>query len=537
MRSLTLKNHLLTALALISLCAASACSRHASADSEKRKLTAELYTLDRLVKEADSYDSRRRTSIDSIKHRLVSLKRSDGIARWRIYQRLGDEYISFSSDSAVVYYTKAITQAQLLHDDSLTILSHIGRINALAAAGIFAAAQYELDMIDTIAMPRDIDIEHAKAGRQLYSYMASYVEGHEELSPNVALKLKHYSDFLLENMDPTDRFRQFLGYETLVSNGNYSEVGQKLEIMLKSLPKESNLYGRAAYQLAQVYLHNGNEDAYARTLALAAESDILGSVKEGIALPELASWLYNSGDTRRAYDYINLSMRDAKSGNARMRTGMIASAITVIDTAYQDKIKSSRLWIFIMLILAIVSLAVAVFQLRVLAKRKKRIADAQVKLRDFTRVQDSYIGHFIGLCASYSDKLNSMSKLVNRKISSGQADDLLKMVKSGKFAGEQSEDFFRHFDKVFLDLYPDFVFEINKLLRDDSKIMLKEDGNLTAELRIYAFVRLGVDESIKISKILHYSPATIYTYRNKMRNRAINRDSFDADVMRICSHK
>ena len=56
---------------------------------------------------------------------------------------------------------------------------------------------------------------------------------------------------------------------------------------------------------------------------------------------------------------------------------------------------------------------------------------------------------------------------------------------------------------------------------------------MSPELRIYAFVRLGVDQSPKIAQILNYSVNTVYAYRNRMRNRAIDRDNFDSDVANL----
>ena len=46
-------------------------------------------------------------------------------------------------------------------------------------------------------------------------------------------------------------------------------------------------------------------------------------------------------------------------------------------------------------------------------------------------------------------------------------------------------------------------------------------------------MRLGIDDSARIAQILNYSINTIYTYRNKLKNRAINRDTFENDVMHI----
>ncbi len=59
-------------------------------------------------------------------------------------------------------------------------------------------------------------------------------------------------------------------------------------------------------------------------------------------------------------------------------------------------------------------------------------------------------------------------------------------------------------------------------------------GNaLTTELRILAFQRLGIDDAAKVARFLGLSLNTIYTYRNKIRSRAVNRDTFDNDVMNI----
>ena len=109
------------------------------------------------------------------------------------------------------------------------------------------------------------------------------------------------------------------------------------------------------------------------------------------------------------------------------------------------------------------------------------------------------------------------------------------MIDSGKFVDEDNDDVFKIFDHAFLDIYPDFITHINMLLRPEEQIVVKNPGTLTPELRIYALVKLGVNESNRIAQILHYSTNTVYAYRNRMRNKAISRDSFDSDVLKIGS--
>lgn len=151
-----------------------------------------------------------------------------------------------------------------------------------------------------------------------------------------------------------------------------------------------------------------------------------------------------------------------------------------------------------------------------------------------SKLKDTYIGNFIGLCSTYSEQYGSLVKLVDRKISSGQSSELLKMLKNGKIAETGSDDFYKTIDSVILDLYPDFIDRVNGLLRSEEQISLSsKNRELNPELRIYAFVKLGVTESTKIARILNYSVNTVYTYRNRMRNRAIDRDTFESDIKNI----
>lgn len=112
-------------------------------------------------------------------------------------------------------------------------------------------------------------------------------------------------------------------------------------------------------------------------------------------------------------------------------------------------------------------------------------------------------------------------------------DDLYKMTKSGKFIEEQSKEFYEVFDNAFLHLYPDFPEKVNNLLNPDEPLEIPTDGTLTTDLRLLAFMRLGIEESGRIAELLNYSVNTIYSYRNRLRNKAINRDTFEADIMDI----
>ena len=133
------------------------------------------------------------------------------------------------------------------------------------------------------------------------------------------------------------------------------------------------------------------------------------------------------------------------------------------------------------------------------------------------------------------EKLTQFSDTVNRKISAGKAEDLYKITKSGKFIEEQSKEFYDVFDNAFLNIYPTFIENVNALLLPDKQIELKEDEKLNTDLRILAFMKLGIDDSGRIAQMLNYSVNTIYAYRNKLKNRAIDRDNFEENIAKIKS--
>ena len=67
-------------------------------------------------------------------------------------------------------------------------------------------------------------------------------------------------------------------------------------------------------------------------------------------------------------------------------------------------------------------------------------------------------------------------------------------------------------------------------------VVLKQGELLNTELRIFALIRLGITDSVKIAAFLRYSLSTIYNYRTRGRNKAaVSRNDFEEMVMKIGS--
>ena len=165
----------------------------------------------------------------------------------------------------------------------------------------------------------------------------------------------------------------------------------------------------------------------------------------------------------------------------------------------------------------------------------KALRNSNDELENTNTKRELMANAFIMLCYQYIERLDSQRKLVIRKIKANQQNELLSILSSSKRGTEESQSFFSQFDKIFLSLYPSFVNELNSLLIPEAQIELKEDNELTPNLRVAALVRLGVTESPKIAGILSYSLQTIYNYRSTLKNSAIDKEHFEENLQKLCS--
>ena len=163
-----------------------------------------------------------------------------------------------------------------------------------------------------------------------------------------------------------------------------------------------------------------------------------------------------------------------------------------------------------------------------------QLSSLNSQLSESNRVKEEYIGRFMSLCSQYIDKLDDYRKMVNKKMKNKELEDLFRMSKSTELKEKELEELYQNFDSVFLHLFPNFVNDFNALLQPEQQIHPKEDNRLTTEIRIFALIRLGIEDSSKIAEFLHYSVNTIYNYRARIKNGALdNRESFERRIKQL----
>lgn len=165
----------------------------------------------------------------------------------------------------------------------------------------------------------------------------------------------------------------------------------------------------------------------------------------------------------------------------------------------------------------------------------EQLHDLNEKLLETNKKREGLVRLYIDLCSRYINRLKKQQTLVKRKIKANQAQELLTQLSSERLSEEDATTFLSRFDRAFLDLYPGFPQELNALLQPEYQIMQPESHALTTEQRIMALVRLGVNESSEIANLLFYSPQTIYNYRSVIKSKAKNKDTFEAEVVKLCT--
>lgn len=158
---------------------------------------------------------------------------------------------------------------------------------------------------------------------------------------------------------------------------------------------------------------------------------------------------------------------------------------------------------------------------RALTLQDEKLKKDEQNLREANYLKEEYIGQMFAMCAEYLHEIEDIKKDLNRKLMAGQYDKAIEATRADNDANQKAlHDLWDKFDEIFLRLFPRFTEQFNGLLRPEEQIRLRHPKRLNTDLRIYALVRLGINNSVRISQILGLSAQTVYNARQKMRTRA-----------------
>lgn len=506
-----------------------------------------LERLDSVMADCEKYIERREAALDSLKAKAAATRKDS--LRLKIYDEIYALYYTYRFDSAMVYVNRSAELAARIGNKHYSAQASIHRSVLLSTSGLYGEA---LDNFATIAEDSLCDellFDFYFAYAWTYNYLIDYCADNVYAPRYRELKTSYLQKAL--PFAPNRRVKEYVTGVCLDNSGDYDKAYDHYTQCLDGLPVNTRLYAMATHAIARYHLRRGNMPEYERWLVKAAISDITCPLKENLAIQELSMYLFrdNPNEINRAHRYINFSMNDARFYHNRLRIVEIGDKLPDIADAYQrqikrqsDHLKVALACISLLVVGLVILLCLLRKQLRLshtlrreLAQGNERLRELNERLRDTNTVREGYVRLFLDLCAAYIDKLAKYRNFVQRKIKAKQAEDLLKSSNSTRLTEQEAMEFFVSFDMAFLELYPDFITQFNNLLREDARIVPKKKGSLTTDLRIFALIRLGVRDSSEISTLLFYSPQTIYNYRSAMKGNALNRETFEEDVAKLCT--
>lgn len=500
----------------------------------EKDVDAQLRRLDKELELRDDYVAERHQLIDSLK-KIASGALPADTAQIMALLKIGDNYNAFNIDSALWFYNRGFNIAHATGDDSNALRFAFRQQRILPLLLFFSKSQRLADSIRSVNIPDALKAEQVDAERQMQFYTANFFTKYPVIYDSIMRMHNLDQELLLEILPENNNLYILNDAEHHFHLGDYTRAQLTLNELIKKVKETDPIYARASHLLAEIAKVNGDELSELYHLALSAISDTRCSTLEVTSLQELGKALYERGDIERAHNYMAVALKNAVDCNAALRIIQTSQNIPLIEKAHKEQLQQSRMKTYGVIAAMTILLIILIFTIRLLNNRNKQLAVMAQKLTAAGNTKDAYITQFLNLCSIYMDKLNQFNNIVNSKISAGKVDDLLKLTKSGKLIEEQSKEFYEVFDDAFLHLYPNFVADVNALLLPERKITLKETEKLNTDLRILALMRLGISDSSRIAEMLNYSLHTIYTYRNKFKARAINRDTFENDIRAIKS--
>lgn len=467
---------------------------------------------------------------------------------YEINNRLYKEYVEFQNDSAQKYVRRNIEISQSLGDDVRLMDSRLKLMHILTKAYMPEGSERLSTLLDTTAMTSEQKLDFYKYLSDIYLFKLEFYTGsvYEKEYRN---QLARYHGFIANLAQDGSEIQLLNRASYLDDIGKTKEAIALLEKMLMHYRSGEHTFSVITSTLAYYYGKLGDSDKPKQLLAMSAASDIEGCIMENSALRQLADMLFDEGDIDRAYRYINLSVADATFYGTRLRNVQASQLVPRIISAYQSEQESNYRQLLLM-ILALSVLAVllvaGVIALTMLYKRYQRLSESRKaindelhdtveQLRERDKIKEQYLGRFLTFSSMLIDKIEQQRKNMNRLAMEDKTRELKAQLKSPQLYYENAKLFYQNFDSAFLNIYPNFIKEVNYLLVPEERIEPKEDEQLTRELRILALIRLGITSNKEIASILRASIATVYTYRSRLKARAKNKDSFEEDVILIHS--
>ncbi|WP_075591372.1 DUF6377 domain-containing protein [Labilibacter marinus] len=492
-----------------------------------------LNQLDEEIKREWLYNQNKENSLDSLKHEvLLNATKGKEWEQFRLYERIANEYSTYVFDSAMLYFRKALDLAYKLNHSKAIAQCQSDYGHLLVSVGYYKEAIDTLNLVSIQHLSSDKMARHYGYLVRAYYDLADYIND-DFYAPEYRSIASNYVDSVLLYAEP---------------NTIQPVITKALRFLVHWQPDSAMLYYTSALTdmkpdireravihscLGFIQIEMNNTSQGESHLINSAVADLKSSTKEALSLMVLANFLYEQGDVERAYKYILKAKDDAEFFGSKQRKLQVSEIFPAIEGAKllleerkkEKAIRSTWLISGLTLIVLVFLLIVykQLFNLRkiwlMIKQNNKELEALNTQLNEANKIKEKYIGHFFNTGSMFINKIEDISKSMNKLLISNNPQKLKAVLKSINPKKER-EQLFHNFDEIFLKIFPTFIDSVEQLINSEEKYVLKPGQLLNTELRILALIRLGVDDNETMAQVLGVSINTIYTYKTKAKNKS-----------------
>lgn len=524
-----------------------------------------LGELDKTIDRREQFSLQKDRRILNIKDELAA---GGAIDSFYLCHRLFDEYKYYQYDSAYVYARKLESMAlesgrredlAVAESALLFCFKSVGFFNeAVAVIEGFESGQARMQDRGNIQVHGDIPdrilVQFYMLCAETYQNLSSYVRGSADLSRKYDEEKLRYYGKALSYADPDSYDYACIKLDLDLAE-NYSEDlavnGRKRLIDRYNLTEHD--YAVQYSILSSALGASGflEESVYYR--ALSTIYDIRSCTRETTSAKALAEYFYGAGEISRAYRYISQALYDARFYNSRLRMIEINAVLPKIENSRYDWINNQRMMLLLctaafLLLLSVISVLFVKLHRRqrqltevheallhntdLIKAQNDSLSQLNMKLKETNEIKDEYIIQSLYGNSQFVNEVEKQSTFAVRKILTRQYDDAVELLHHMGIRKER-ERVYSSFDSAFLKLFPNFIDEFNCLFPEENRISL-EDGSLPMEVRIFALLRLGIDNTASVAEYLNLSVNTVYVYKTKVKSRSsVPKDEFENRIRAI----
>jgi hypothetical protein len=488
------------------------------------------------------YINLKEQKIQLLRRQLATTPKDKFAPEYRLLSNLFNEYSSFKFDSAITNVNRMIALSKKFDEKQYLIKSQMAMSTVLLKSGFYKEAFETVSSIDTTALSKQTQFEFLNLRGMLFAEISAYNNDAYFSKRYRLASQKNYAG--AATIINPDELEKTINLAFLPNKGRTRKppVEFYYQYLLSKKLSEHEI-AMLATRISHAYA--GDDKLF--LLTFAAINDIRSATKETFAIFLLGQEFFKLNRNNDAYICIREALGNAAFYGTRNRAAQIESILPVIASRLLEEKQHEKNMIGTGLVLFLLVAVVLFFQLvlirrqvvsiktseQVIKIKNAELEDVVGRLLNSSKVKEELLGLFFKTCSSYIETLDKVQRKTQHNIKLGNYKDASIILGNIQIQREKDQ-LYNTLDKVLLTLFPNFVASFNLLLKKEHHITLKSGEMLTATLRIFALIRLGVTDIETIAKILDYTVTTVYTYKTRIKAKAIvPPEIFEQKIMEI----